>query len=155
MTDRGMLLVLDEAQRVKNWRTRTAAVVKGLRSRFAFVLTGTPLENRLDDLYSVMQVVAPHRFGPLWRFNEEFTTLDAAGRPVGYRNLDRLRERIGPVVLRRRKEEVLKDLPERLVSRLTVPMTQAQQALHEDAEGTASRLLAILRRRVRAVEIVR
>jgi hypothetical protein len=141
------LLVLDEAQRVKNWRTRTAAVVKGLRSRFAFVLTGTPLENRLDDLYSLMQVVDPHRFGPLWRFNEEFTTLDENGRPTGYRNLDRLRERIAPVVLRRRKEEVLKDLPERLVSRLCVPMTPEQAVIHADAEQTASRLLAILRRR--------
>jgi len=141
------LIVLDEAQRVKNWRTRTAAVVKGLRSRFAFVLTGTPLENRLDDLYSLMQVVDPERFGPLWRFNEEFTTLDTGGRPTGYRNLDRLRERIAPVVLRRRKEEVLKDLPERIVSRLTVPMTPAQTGIHEDAEGIASRLLAILRKR--------
>ncbi len=141
------LLVLDEAQRVKNWRTRTAAVVKGLRSRFAFVLTGTPLENRLDDLYSLMQVVDPHRFGPLWRFNEEFTTLDASGRPVGYRNLDLLRERIAPVMLRRRKEQVLADLPERIVSRLTVPMTAKQQAIHEDAEGKVSRLLAILKER--------
>ncbi len=141
------LLVLDEAQRVKNWRTRTAAVVKGLRTRFAFVLTGTPLENRLDDLYSLMQVVDPHRFGPLWRFNEAFTTLDPSGRPVGYRNLDRLRERIAPVVLRRRKEEVLEDLPERIVSRVTLPMTPEQAAIHEDADGAASRLLAILRRR--------
>lgn len=141
------LLILDEAQRIKNWRTRTASVVKGLRSRFAFVLTGTPLENRLDDLYSLMQVVDPHLFGPLWRFNDEFTTLDGSGRPTGYRNLDRLRARIGPVVLRRRKEEVLADLPDRLVSRLTVPMTLEQQGIHEDAEGSASRLLAILKRR--------
>jgi superfamily II DNA or RNA helicase len=141
------LLILDEAQRIKNWRTRTASVVKGLRSRFAFVLTGTPLENRLDDLYSLMQVVDPHLFGPLWRFNEEFTTLDGGGRPTGYRNLDRLRARIAPVVLRRRKEEVLSDLPERLVSRLTVPMTLEQQGIHDDAEGSASRLLAILKRR--------
>jgi len=141
------LLILDEAQRIKNWRTRTASVVKGLRSRFAFVLTGTPLENRLDDLYSLMQAVNPHLFGPLWRFNEEFTTLDAGGRPTGYRNLDRLRARIAPVVLRRRKEEVLSDLPDRLVSRLTVPMTLEQQGIHEDAEGSASRLLAILKRR--------
>jgi len=141
------LLILDEAQRVKNWRTRTASVVKGLRSRYAFVLTGTPLENRLDDLYSLMQVVDPYRFGPLWRFNEEFTTLDDAGRPVGYRNLDHLRARIRSLVLRRRKEEVLKDLPDRLVSRLTVPMTFQQAAIHEDAEGTASRLLAVLKKR--------
>jgi len=141
------LLVLDEAQRIKNWRTRTASVVKGLKSRFVFVLTGTPLENRLDDLYSLMQVVDPHLFGPLWRFNEEFTTLDGGGRPTGYRNLDRLRARIAPVVLRRRKEEVLADLPDRIVSRLSVPMTAEQQDIHADAEESAGRLLAILKRR--------
>src|SRR5204863_4467670 len=81
------LLILDEAQRIKNWRTRTADAVKRIASRFAFVLTGTPLENRLDDLYSLMQVIDPHLFGPLWRFNEEFTTLDERGRVTGYRRL--------------------------------------------------------------------
>ncbi|HSM91673.1 MAG TPA: DEAD/DEAH box helicase [Anaeromyxobacteraceae bacterium] len=141
------LLILDEAQRIKNWRTRTASVVKRIASRFAFVLTGTPLENRLDDLYSLMQVVDPHRFGPLWRFNERFARLDDAGRPIGYRNLDALRAAIAPVVLRRRKEEVLTDLPERIVSRVTVPMTPRQVDLHADAENTAARLLAVLRRR--------
>ena len=54
-----------EAQRIKTSRTRTASVVKRIQSRFAFVLTGTPLESRLDDLYSLMQVVDPHLFGPL------------------------------------------------------------------------------------------
>jgi superfamily II DNA or RNA helicase len=141
------LLILDEAQRIKNWRTRTASVVKRIASRFAFVLTGTPLENRLDDLYSLMQVVDPHRFGPLWRFNERFARLDDSGRPVGYRNLDALRAAIAPVVLRRRKEEVLTDLPERIVSRVVVPMTPRQVDLHADAEQVAARLLATLRRR--------
>ncbi|WP_242393250.1 DEAD/DEAH box helicase [Anaeromyxobacter oryzisoli] len=141
------LLVLDEAQRIKNWRTRTASVVKRIPSRFAFVLTGTPLENRLDDLYSLMQVVDPHLFGPLWRFNEEFTTLDPSGKPAGYRNLDRLRSRIAPVVLRRRKEEVLADLPERLVSRLVVPLSPEQREIHDDAEAGAARLLSVLRKR--------
>lgn len=141
------LLILDEAQRIKNWRTRTASVVKRIPSRYAFVLTGTPLENRLDDLYSLMQVIDPHRFGPLWRFNEQFATLDHAGRPVGYRNLDRLRERIAPVMLRRRKEEVLTELPERIVNRLSVPMTPRQVALHDEAEGSAAQLVAILKRR--------
>jgi superfamily II DNA or RNA helicase len=141
------LLILDEAQRIKNWRTRTASVVKGLQSRFAFVLTGTPLENRLDDLYSLMQVIDPKLFGPLWRFNEEFTTLDPGGRPTSYRNLDVLRGRIAPVVLRRRKEEVLSDLPARLVSRVAVPMMKAQLEIHSDSEETVARLLAILKKR--------
>jgi len=49
------LIILDEAQRIKNWRTKTATMVKRLRSRYAFVLTGTPLENRIDELYSIFQ----------------------------------------------------------------------------------------------------
>ena len=53
------LIILDEAQRIKNWRTKTADAIKQLRSPYAFVLTGTPLENRLDELYSVFQFIDP------------------------------------------------------------------------------------------------
>src|SRR5438034_9980388 len=49
------LIILDEGQRIKNWEAKTSRVIKGLRSRFALVLSGTPLENRLDELYSVVQ----------------------------------------------------------------------------------------------------
>ena len=141
------LLVLDEAQRIKNWRTRTADTVKRIPSRHAFVLTGTPLENRLDDLYSLMQVVDPPLFGPLWKFNEEFTERDERGRISGYKNLDHLRRRVGDVMLRRRKEEVLVDLPARLVNRMTVPMTPLQQGIHEDAQLQVSMLLNRLKKR--------
>ena len=141
------LLVLDEAQRIKNWRTKTADVVKRIPSRHAFVLTGTPLENRLDDLYSLVQVVDPHLFGPLWRFNEDFTDLDERGRVRGYRGLDELRRRIAPVMLRRRKDDVALELPARIVNRLTVPMSGPQRDLHDDAEGQVARLCAILKKR--------
>jgi hypothetical protein len=141
------LLVLDEAQRIKNWRTRTADAVKHIASRFAFVLTGTPLENRLDDLYSLMQVVDPHVLGPLWKFNEVFTRIDAHGKVTGYRNLDRLRERMAPWMLRRRKDDVLDQLPEQVVNRLVVPMTEAQVGFHEDSRLSAAQLLARLKKR--------
>jgi superfamily II DNA or RNA helicase len=141
------LLILDEAQRIKNWRTRTADAVKRIPSRYAFVLTGTPLENRLDDLYSLVQVIDPHRFGPLWRFNDDFTDLDERGRVVGYKNLDLLRRRVGPVMLRRRKEDVLPELPSRLVNRISVPMTQAQLDVHVDSYHEVTVLLAKLKKR--------
>ncbi len=141
------LLILDEAQRIKNWRTRTADAVKRIPSRHAFVLTGTPLENRLDDLYSIAQVVDPHLFGPLWRFNADFMQTDEKGKVTGYKNLDHLRRRLAPVMLRRRKEEVLLELPERLVNRLVVPMSQEQKALHEDAEQQVAMLIARLSKR--------
>jgi len=58
------LIVLDEGQRIKNWEAKTSRVIKGLASRFALVLSGTPLENRLDDLHSVVAFVDPHQLGP-------------------------------------------------------------------------------------------
>lgn len=141
------LLIIDEAQRIKNWRTRTAEAIKSIPSRCAFVLTGTPLENRLDDLYSLVQVIDPHLFGPLWRFNSEFTELDEHGRVTGYKSLDMLRERVAGVMLRRRREEVLSQLPERVVNRLMVPMTAEQAAIHEEAEQNVGRLVARLHNR--------
>ncbi|MBM3266430.1 MAG: DEAD/DEAH box helicase [Candidatus Sericytochromatia bacterium] len=141
------LLILDEAQRIKNWRTITASQIKRIAARYAFVLTGTPLENRLDDLYSLMQAVDQHVLGPLWKFNADFSHLDERGRPIGYKHLDRLRERLAPVMLRRRKEDVLTQLPPQIVNRLLVPMTIEQQAIHADAEHQVSILLAILKRR--------
>ena len=85
------VVVLDEAQRIKNWQTKTARRVKSLRSPYAFVLTGTPVENRIDELYSIVQYLDPELLGPLFRFNRDFYELDERGRPVDYRNLAELR----------------------------------------------------------------
>ena len=62
------LIILDEAQRIKNWKTRTAKYVKQLESSFAIVLTGTPIENRIEELHSIMEFMDRHHFGPLYRF---------------------------------------------------------------------------------------
>ena len=97
------VVVLDEAQRIKNWQIKTARRVKSLRSPYAFVLTGTPVENRIDELYSIVQYLDPELVGPLFRFNRDFYELDERGRPVAYKNLAELRRRLQPVMLRRRK----------------------------------------------------
>ncbi|MEO5960721.1 MAG: SNF2-related protein, partial [Opitutaceae bacterium] len=107
------IVVLDEAQRIKNWGTKTTQAIKRLRSRYAFVLTGTPIENRIDELHSLMDFLDPSALGPLFRFNREYYELDERGRPAGYRNLDRLHERIRPYLLRRRKADVETELPDR------------------------------------------
>ena len=57
------VVILDEAQRIKNWQTKTANAVKRLHSRYAFVLTGTPLENRIDEIYSIVQFLDPELLG--------------------------------------------------------------------------------------------
>ena len=145
------LVILDEAQRIKNWRTKTADKVKRLRSPYAFVLTGTPLENRLDELYSVLQFIDPTILGPLWRFNERYYETErrpsGSYKVLGYKNLDELRHRIAPYVLRRVREEVLLDLPERIDSNFFVEMTDPQWKAYGEYEHRVAQLMARARRR--------
>ncbi|WP_437741905.1 DEAD/DEAH box helicase [Sorangium sp. So ce1504] len=141
------VLVLDEAQRAKNFRTKTAATLRAIPSRFLFVLTGTPVENRLDDLYALLQLVDPALLGPLWRYNVDFHRQDERGRIVGYRNLGELRRRVAPVALRRERAEVLLDLPPLLEQTRYTPLTREQRELEADYRAQAARLLAIAERR--------
>jgi superfamily II DNA or RNA helicase len=141
------VVILDEAQRIKNWQTKTARRVKQLRSPFAFVLTGTPLENRIDELYSIVQYLDPQLLGPLFRFNREFYELDERGRPADYKNLSELRERVGPLMLRRRKADVEGELPGRTVTNYFVAMADEQRARYEEYKVQAARIIAIARRR--------
>jgi superfamily II DNA or RNA helicase len=141
------VVVLDEAQRIKNWQTKTARRVKQLRAPYAFVLTGTPVENRIDELYSVVQYLDPEILGPLFRFNREFYELDERGRPVDYRNMAELHRRLQPVMLRRRKAEVEDQLPGRTVKTYFVPMVEEQRARYDDYRRPAIRLAATAQRR--------
>jgi hypothetical protein len=141
------LLVLDEAQRIKNWRTRTAAAVRSLETTFAFVLTGTPLENRLEDLYSLMQVVDPRVLGPLWRYLLDFHVTDERGKVLGYRSLSVLRRRLAPAMLRRDRSLVRDQLPDRIDARLDVELDRHQRPLHDDALDGARRLANIMKKR--------
>ncbi len=141
------IVILDEAQRIKNWQTKTANAVKQLQSRYAFVLTGTPLENRIDEIYSIMQYLDPRILGPLFRFNRDFYVLDERGRPADYKNLMALRERLAPVMLRRRKDEVEEQLPGRSVDTYFVGMAEEQRLRYLDYETPAMRLVAQAQRR--------
>ena len=141
------VVILDEAQRIKNWQTKTANAVKQLKSRYAFVLTGTPLENRIDEIYSIVQFLDPHLFGPLFRFNRDFYELDEKGQPCGYKNLDELHRRLRPVMLRRRKEEVEGELPGRTVNNYFVPMTDEQALRYDEYNNRVARLMAQAQRR--------
>jgi hypothetical protein len=128
------LVITDEAQRIKNWNTIAARALKRIASPYAMVLTGTPLENRLEELISLVQFVDQHRLGPTWRLLDEHQLRDEAGRVIGYRALDRIAQTLAPVMLRRRKAEVLTQLPERVDQRIFVPLTP-QQRLHHDENG--------------------
>ena len=135
------VVVLDEAQRIKNWESKTSREVKKLKSRYAIVLTGTPLENRLEELYSIVQFVDERRFGPAFQFLHEHRVLDENGNLKGYRNLDKIREKLAPILLRRTRGEVLTQLPSRTDSIVFVELSPEQRTPYGEQRTTLARLL--------------
>lgn len=140
------LIILDEAQRIKNWKTRTAKYVKQLESPFAIVLTGTPIENRIEELHSIMEFIDRHHFGPLYRFMHTHRILDESGKVVGYQNLESVRRSLEGIMIRRKKEDVLKQLPDRVDKYFFVPMTNEQRDIHDENYEIVVRLVAKWRR---------
>ncbi|MCB9603702.1 MAG: DEAD/DEAH box helicase [Sandaracinus sp.] len=136
------LLVVDEAQRIKNWNTLTAKSVKALETTRVLALTGTPLENRLQELHSVMELLDRRALGPMWRLLPEHALgADADGKIVGVRGLELLRRRMGTRWLRRTKEEVLSELPERLDDVRYASMSDGQHAAHARHQQRAAHIL--------------
>ena len=135
------VVILDEAQRIKNWESKTSKAVKKLASRYAMVLTGTPLENKLEELYSIVQFVDERRFGPAFQFLQDHRVLDERGNLVGYRNLDSIRQKLEPIFLRRTRGEVLTQLPARTDSTVYVELSEAQRGPYDEQRTALARLL--------------
>ena len=120
------LIILDEAQRIKNWEAKTARMIKSMRSKHALVLTGTPIENRIDDLYSILEFIDDRRLGPAFRFFNRHRVVDESGKVLAYKDLKSLRRQLKPVLLRRTRQSVLQDLPPRTTKIVRIAPTQEQ-----------------------------
>lgn len=140
------LMIVDEAQRVKNWNTIAARALKRIDSPYAIVLTGTPLENKLEELISIVQFVDQHRLGPTWKLLHEHQVKDDGGRVTGYRSLEKIGETLAPVMIRRRKAQVLRQLPSRTDQNLLVPMTGMQMVYHQENADIVARIVRRWRR---------
>lgn len=132
------LIILDEGQRIKNWEAKTSRVIKGLRSPFALVLSGTPMENRLDELYSVVEFIDDRRLGPAYRFFSKHRMVNQTGKVTGFRKLDELREHIEPILLRRTRDSVLGQLPPRTTQFIRVTPTDEQAEMHANHMQTVA-----------------
>lgn len=143
------LVVLDEAQRIKNWATKSSAYVTSLAPAWRLVLTGTPMENRLEELATLLDWVDDTALAPKWRLVPWHTAWDTRGREqrVGARHLSTLRQRLAPCMLRRIRREVIEQLPPRSDARLPVVMTSQQREEHDARSVPIAQLLASGRRR--------
>ena len=137
------LLVLDEAQRVKNFRTKTAQAVFDLPAPYLFVLTGTPLENQLMELYTIMRFIDERALGknPL-AFRDRYVILDAFGGIKGYRLVEEVTRKIASHTLRRTRQQTLTDLPPRIEQEVWVELTPVQKQIYQELQGQARELLS-------------
>lgn len=136
------LVILDEAQRIKNWKTQIANAVKRIESDFLTVLTGTPLENKLEELYSIVQYIDPYCLGPYYKFLHDYQIIDPeTSKVIGFRHLNHIGELLSNSLIRRRKKEVLLQLPARMDKVLSVPVTQEQLEMHDEFQFTVTLLV--------------
>lgn len=135
------VVMVDEGQRIKNYATATANAVKALTPQFRLLLTGTPLENRLEELASLLDWIDDRTLAPKWRLASDY------GAEGGMKNLGALRSRLAPRVLRRVRREVASQLPPRTDTRIPIAMTAEQLARHDEANQPIARLMQTAERR--------
>lgn len=135
------LVIIDEAQRIKNWKTQTARSVKEIKSEYAIVLTGTPLENRIDEIHSIVEFIDRYRLGALFRFLHNHQITDENGKLSGYKNLRTINKTLEGILIRRTKKEIAGQLPNRLDKNFFVEMTEEQTADHDGYYDVVSRLV--------------
>jgi superfamily II DNA or RNA helicase len=120
-------VILDEAQQIKNPLSATARAAKRLRSDRRLALSGTPIENRLSEIWSIFDFVSPGLLGPLDKFEERYSRpIDAGDKGAAAR----LRAAIHPFILRRTKAEVARDLPEKIETDQICELTGEQASLY-------------------------
>lgn len=135
------MVIMDEVQRLKNWNTQAARAVRKLKSEYRVILTGTPLENKLEDLYSIVQLVNQNVLGPYYEFRNKHILSDATGKVKGYRGLNLIADKLSGVLIRRRKAEVGIQLPGRMDKNLFVAMTPQQRDMHEEFRTSVARIV--------------
>ena len=146
------VIVLDEAQHIKNRSTRNAKAAKALRSAMRLVLTGTPVENAASDVWSIFDFLLPDYLGDYQRFRETTEVPAQEGGKEGAAALEKLRQKIHPFMLRRLKKDVAKDLPDKIERVSYCPMSEEQQRLTNEvrmrakAARTKFEMLAVLMR---------
>ncbi len=139
------VLILDEAQRIKNFRTKTNQAVVEIPSPYMFVLTGTPLENQLMELYTIMRAIDERALGrnPI-AFRDRYVITNRFGGIEGYRLVEEVSRKVASLVLRRTKEQALDQLPDLVEQNVWLDLSEVQQQIYQELHGQARSLLSEL-----------
>lgn len=138
-------IICDEVHRIKNWESQTSIAIKSIDAPYKFGLTGTPMQNKPDELYNVYDWLNPLILGNFWAFRNRYVvTTTKFGKQnvvIGYKRQGELRKRISPYMLRRMKVDVAPELPEMIFNTYRVNMTKEQEKLYEAFKEDSDELM--------------
>lgn len=137
-------LILDEAQRVKNFETKTANAVNRIKTQHILVITGTPIENKLIDIFSIVSILDPWFLGPLWEFSYQHCLFDPEkpNKINGYYDLKKLNKKLNKILLRREKRNVLDQLPNVQQINVPVELSPMQADYHASYANGIARIIS-------------
>lgn len=135
------LLIMDEVQRLKNWNTQISKAARRIVSDYSVILSGTPLENKLEELYSIVEFADQYALSPYYKFRNDCILTDDTGKVLGYQNLNAVGEKLKYILIRRRKKDVNLQLPARMDQNIFVPMTKEQMGMHDEFKNVVARLV--------------
>lgn len=123
-------IIADEATRIANPRAKTTIAIKKINARFKFPLTGTPLNNSVQDVWSIIDFCEGGAMGTYWQFLDKYCELDVWKNVKGYKNLGILKQELRPYFIRRLKKEVLSQLPDKLYDSIYVDLSQEEREFY-------------------------
>jgi len=132
------LIIVDEAHRLKNAQSASAKLVRALRTRYLLLLTATPVENRLEDLFQLTNLVRPGHLGTPKEFRARYGPTRTSAAPTG--NLAALQARMREVMVRHRRSELASMLPRRLAETLCVQPSADEAELYESVSARVRNL---------------
>ena len=124
-------LIADEATRVSNPKAKQSKNIKKIKAKYRIALTGTPLNNAVQDVWNILDFCQPNLLGSFWQFTEKYCDKDRFGGITGYKNLSELKKHISNNMLRRKKKDVLHELPDKLYETLYIEFDPEEKKIYE------------------------
>ena len=124
-------IIADEATRISNPRAKQSKLIKTIPAKHRIALTGTPLNNAIQDIWNILDFCQPDILGSYWQFTSKYCEKDRFGGIVSYKNLNELKEHIANNMIRRKKKEVLAELPDKLYETLYIEFDVEEKKIYE------------------------
>lgn len=132
------VLIIDEAHRIKNRKSMYTQAVGAIRAKKIIAVTGTPFMNQVDELWSILHRLDPVKYSSYWTFVDKFCEVVETpfGKKItGAKSMDALKKELAPIMIRRMKEEIIADLPDKSYQRILVEMTPVQKKLYNEMKN--------------------